>query len=332
MSDSRINNVTIQGTDIVTTSLGFGCGRLMRTTSRRARLALLSEAFDGGISHFDVARMYGLGKVESEVGSFLRGRRDRVVIATKFGIEVKPVAGPMVVLQSLARLLLKTVPALRKVAVSHSSRLYVPKDFGAAAARRSLEASLKALGTDYIDLLLLHEPTLADVRGGEVCEFLDKAKQTGQIRGWGVAGYPDDLLPVCAALPKLASLIQLPNDAINRQIGSFEQYADSTLITFSPFSSALGVIQKYMSDHSEACSRWSDSLGMDMSKPGNIAGLLLGYCLQANANGIVLFSSNQRGGIADGVKVWKNRFSQQVIQTFLALVDEEMGLQNKGIE
>ena len=186
------------------------------------------------------------------------------------------------------------------------------------------------MGTDYVDILLLHEPTLADVRGSEVCEFLEKAKQAGQIRAWGVAGYPDDILSVCAALPELAGIIQLPNDVVNRQIGSFDQYADSTLITFSPFSGALGLIQKHLRDDNGVCRRWSDSLSMDMSIPGNIAGLLLGYCLQANLDGVVLFSSNRPDGVADGVKAWHSGFPQQVIQTFLGLVDEAMGQRYKG--
>src|SRR6185503_14619010 len=56
--------------------LGFGCASLMRVPSRREREALLGEAFEQGIRHFDVARMYGLGAAESELGRFARGRRE----------------------------------------------------------------------------------------------------------------------------------------------------------------------------------------------------------------------------------------------------------------
>ncbi|HET9153536.1 MAG TPA: aldo/keto reductase [Solirubrobacterales bacterium] len=50
--------------------LGFGCASLMRLPSRRRRQALLAEAFEQGIRHFDVARMYGLGAAEGELGRF----------------------------------------------------------------------------------------------------------------------------------------------------------------------------------------------------------------------------------------------------------------------
>jgi D-threo-aldose 1-dehydrogenase len=324
------NNIVIKGTDIVTTSLGFGCGRLMRAPLSRGRQALLNVAFDCGIRYFDVARMYGLGRVENEVGKFIRGRRDQVVIATKFGIEVRQSAGQVVALQSLARLVLKAVPALRKAAASRAGGLYIPKNFGAVAARRSLEASLKALGTDYVDLLLLHEPTLADVRASEVCEFLENAQQAGQIRAWGVAGYTDDALPVCAALPELAGIIQLPNDAVNRQIRYFNQYKDSALITFSPFSDALGLILEHLRSDNAVCRRWSDSLGMDMSMPGNAANLLLGYCLQVNPDGVVLFSSSRRDGVVSGAEVWRRGVTQEIMQMFLSLVDEEIVLKDNG--
>src|SRR5271167_1841892 len=97
---------------ITSTRIGFGCAGLMREPSARKRQGLLAEAFDQGITHFDVARMYGLGAVEGELGRFARDRRDSIVIATKFGIEAASAPG-LARLQGPARWLLARYPVLR---------------------------------------------------------------------------------------------------------------------------------------------------------------------------------------------------------------------------
>ena len=60
--------------------------------------------------------------------------------------------------------------------------------FHAAGARRSLERSLRALRTDYIDLFLLHDPVPGSVRSDEVSACLEEARAAGLIRSWGIAG------------------------------------------------------------------------------------------------------------------------------------------------
>src|SRR6059058_1826376 len=73
-------------TGVETSALGLGCADLMRAGTA-ARRRLLAAALDAGVRHYDVAPMYGLGLAEHEIGRFAHGRRDRLVIATKFGIE-----------------------------------------------------------------------------------------------------------------------------------------------------------------------------------------------------------------------------------------------------
>src|ERR1700751_247921 len=90
-SEALGTNIGIQAgssePDIGSARLGFGCAGLMRLPSRRQRQALLGEAFEHVLAHFDLARMYGLGLAEAEVGRFARGRRDRMAIPTKVGNE-----------------------------------------------------------------------------------------------------------------------------------------------------------------------------------------------------------------------------------------------------
>ena len=83
----NLPGIALGTTGVETTRLGFGCADLFREPSRARRQRLLETAFDHGIRHYDVAPMYGLGQVEQALGRFARGKRDRLVIATKFGID-----------------------------------------------------------------------------------------------------------------------------------------------------------------------------------------------------------------------------------------------------
>src|SRR6266404_3802067 len=81
---------TLGNTGLEVSVLGFGCARLT-AQPRQAALSVLQAACAQGITHFDVARVYGLGWAEGILGEFLKGKRDRVTITTKFGL--KPPGG-----------------------------------------------------------------------------------------------------------------------------------------------------------------------------------------------------------------------------------------------
>ncbi len=134
-----MNRVSLGPTGIATTQLGFGCAQLCRLPRNRDRLALLEAAFDAGIRHFDVARMYGLGEAEGVLGQFLRDKRDQVTVATKFGIPLSRLATRLGRWQGLARAAIRLAPLLRKVAVNNAGAIYAPRDFSVAAAERSIE-------------------------------------------------------------------------------------------------------------------------------------------------------------------------------------------------
>jgi len=114
------------GLKVSTLGLGTGsatfCGRLERDEA----LDLIREAVDLGVTYFDTAETYAEGRAEELLGAALAGRRDEVVLATKFGKD-------------------RSVP----VSEQPGSRRRIM-----AAA----EGSLRRLGTDRIDLYILHEP------------------------------------------------------------------------------------------------------------------------------------------------------------------------------
>jgi len=193
--------------DVTATRLGFGCGGLMRLPSRSARRRLLDAAFDSGMTHFDVARMYGLGQAEVELGRFARGRRSDITIATKFGIETRVGLSQVARLQRPARALLATFPTLRGAIKRRGDLMDTPRHYDARTARRSLEESLKQVGTDYFDILFVHDPRPTDVVDvEELCEFAEEAQREGKIRSWGVASEQDTVAGLMDVLGQEAVL------------------------------------------------------------------------------------------------------------------------------
>ena len=318
-----MRELLLPGTEIRTTQLGFGCAGLMRVATRTRRQALLCEAYDCGIRHFDVARMYGLGEVEAEVGRFIKGRRDNVVIASKFGIEVKSRRKGIVALQGVARRIIALSPRLRRLARRKSKDMYLPRKYDVETARKSLQASLRQLGTDHLDILFLHEPSIEDLVGTDIFEFLEKSVSAGLIRAYGVAGYPGTLLPISREMPELVPIIQMPNDAIERQAKMFE-HEKSAMITFSPYSTALEVINAHMHSSKDVARRWSEAVSCDMTDCNNIASFLLKYCLWDNMSGVVLFASTRSEHIkAAAIIADDSQRDQNRLQAFIKLVDSE---------
>lgn len=76
-----MQQVELQGPKLSVSAVGFGCGGLMRSPSRNERMAVLGSAVDSRITHFDIARIYGFGQTEAELGKFLHTvERDAVTV------------------------------------------------------------------------------------------------------------------------------------------------------------------------------------------------------------------------------------------------------------
>lgn len=115
-----VRTVLIPGTDIVTSNLAFGCAGLYREPDHSVRTRLLDVALHSGVQHFDTAPMYGFGLSERELGEFARGRRDKITIATKFGIEPNRFGAAVGHVQGPIRRLLKLAPDLAGRAQSNA--------------------------------------------------------------------------------------------------------------------------------------------------------------------------------------------------------------------
>jgi aryl-alcohol dehydrogenase-like predicted oxidoreductase len=152
---------------LVVSAVGLGCNNFGGRVDVRQSRAVVDAAIDAGVTLFDTAEMYGKdGGSELALGEILEGRRDKVVLATKFGHRAVDMGyGP--------------------AAGAKGGRGYI---------RLAVEKSLRRLRTDYIDLYQLHTPDpLTPIE--ETVAALDDLVREGKVRylghsnlsGWQIA-------------------------------------------------------------------------------------------------------------------------------------------------
>ena len=171
----------------VASRLGFGCASLgSRVGAERADRAV-ALALDLGVNWFDVAPSYGDGRAEALLGRALKGRRQAVHICTKYGIAPPRVSPLGAWARPFARIVAAKSTALRRVAGRArgvATRQPITPDLIAS----SLERSLASLGTDYVDVLALHDPDPDDLQRDDVWRAFEQAVASGKARAIGVAG------------------------------------------------------------------------------------------------------------------------------------------------
>jgi len=153
-------------TDLEASEIGFGTWALGSTwwgdVSEDQGERLLSEALELGITFFETGDAYGQGANEELVGRVLGPHRDRIQLSTKFGYEL----------------------AEGRQEHSEGER---PQRWDGPFIRAALEASLRRLGTDRVDLYQLHNPRLEAIDSDECFATLEELRDEGKIRQYGVA-------------------------------------------------------------------------------------------------------------------------------------------------
>ena len=178
-----MKSYTIPHTELEVSRLAYGCAMLgldWNGSDAVARTAAtIRTAYEQGITFFDTADIYGQGKSELALGEFLRGSpglRQRIVIQSKCGIA----AGGSI----------------------DNSREHITT---------AVEGSLERLGTDRLDILLLHWPDSL-VEPQEVAKAFDELHRAGRVRYFGVSNHSAcqiELLQKHVRQPLVANQIQL---------------------------------------------------------------------------------------------------------------------------
>ena len=286
-----IGTLDVTRDDGLRAEVGFGCAHLMRVSGRRNRWLLLEEAFSQGIRHFDVARSYGLGATEADVGRFVRDKRDKIVIATKFGLPMPQLAQLARFAQRPLRAAMSRLPRARAVALrspgTHASQFrFEPNE-----ARASLETSMLRLGVDYVDIYFLHDPVKGAYEIGAVRALMDDLVARGHIRRWGVAGEPDPTQAVRADFEDLNLVVQTRSDVLDAPVQPLTRDAD---ITYGVLTSALPVILAHVRSSPAVRRRWHEETGVDCGEAEHLAVLLLEESMRAREGRVVLMSTTRR--------------------------------------
>ncbi|MDI3328144.1 MAG: aldo/keto reductase [Alicyclobacillaceae bacterium] len=162
---------TIPGTEIRVSEVGFGVWSVATTwwgvKDRNLAIRLLQQAFDLGVTFFDTADVYARGDGETILAEAFPGKRDQLVIGTKFGYDIYSYTGER---KGFAELPQKWTPEF---------------------IRFACEQSLKRLKTDYIDIYQLHNTRMTTLQQDSVFETLERLKEEGKIRAYGPALGPD---------------------------------------------------------------------------------------------------------------------------------------------
>jgi len=319
----------------MTSALGFGCAGLYREPSAAGRMRILDAACGRGIRHLDAAPMYGLGLAEREIGRFARGRRGELVIATKLGVAPTVAARAIAPLQSPIRRLFSIFPSLGSRARASAagpgfgrfgSLLYRSSGYDGAAARASLEQSLRELETDHVDLLFLHDPQPGTVRGDDVCAYLERARDAGLIRAWGIAGEPEPARWVGKELPVKPGVVQLRDDPLaNSESGACGPCAPAR-ITFGVLGGSIARIVKHVGADPERPRRWRKAVGRDCEDPEVVASLLLARARRENPEGVVLFSTTRVAHVHSAAEATARAGpdDDRALDAFVGLIDAEL--------
>jgi len=211
-------NIELGKSGLQVPAVAVGCMRISDMKEKEVS-AFIETALENGTNFFDHADIYGGGKSEEVFGKAIANlKREDLIIQTKCGI--------------------------RKGMF----------DFSCEHIVSSVEGSLKRLGTDYIDVLLLHRPD-ALMEPEEVARAFDELKTSGKVRHFGVSNqnpYQIQLLQSCLNMPLCVNQLQLSimhapmiqsginvnmyNDSATNRDGGVLDFCRLNKITIQPWS------------------------------------------------------------------------------------------------
>ena len=158
--------------------VGLGCNNFGWRIDAEASAKVIDAAIESGVTFFDTADRYGKGQSEDFLGRALGKRRDQIILATKFGMEIEP-------------------------GRRGASAKYV---------REAVEASLRRLRTDRIDLYQLHQPD-PQTPIVETLGALDELVRAGKVRAIGCSNFSvAQIREAAAASQDLVQFVSVQNE------------------------------------------------------------------------------------------------------------------------
>ncbi|MDH3327983.1 MAG: aldo/keto reductase [Desulfobulbaceae bacterium] len=223
MRTRRIGTTDIDASVIAFGAWAIGGGPWWGETDDNESIKAIHAAVDEGVTMIDTAPVYGWGRSEEVVGKAIKGRRDKVVLATKCGLWWHDDQGPLFF-------------ELEGYAVHRWLR---PQ-----AIRRELEDSLRRLNTDYIDLYQTHwqspEPHYDPI--AETMECLLQLKDEGKIRAIGASNVDVNQIREyqnVGVLDAIQPRYSMLDRQIERDLVPYCMKQDITTLVYSPLEQGL---------------------------------------------------------------------------------------------
>ena len=294
-----MRRVELGRSGIEVSAIGYGCVGLTTLPRESDALRLLARAYDAGITHFDTARAYGAGFSEEILGQFAKGRRDRLTIATKFGLDPPPIPGRNRHVVRMAKRLLKSVPFLDRRVRSHFAAGVPATTFSPANCRASLERSLSALGTDHVDILFLHNGRLADAQAQDLAGEASRLVEAGKTRAIGVSAPAAHLSYDFDAFPDAYDVFQTETDMTAGRSPAVRNTKGRGLMVFAALAH-LSKLQTALRD--QAIEPSLRDIGIDAFDSNVLVRLLLSEALISNRNGGVLVGTTSMEHLVSNIR------------------------------
>lgn len=171
MKTRKLGNSNLEVTELILGTWAIG-GTMWSDYDEKGAIQAIESAIEHGINMIDTAPVYGNGHAEELIGKVIKGRRDKILIATKCGLDIEN----------------RMRKDLRPVFINHD-----------------LEMSLKRLGTDVIDLYQIHWP-VTDVAIQDTMAGLMRLKEQGKIKYIGVCNFSGEELKEALKYGEVVSL------------------------------------------------------------------------------------------------------------------------------
>jgi len=285
------------GLDVPVLSFGASSlGGVFRSTDDTESIRTVHTAIDAGMNYIDVSPYYGLTRAEAVLGKALRSvSRDRYLLSTKAG--------------------------------RYGEREF---DFSSERILRSVDESLERLGTDYLDMLFLHDVEFAEPQQivEEAVPALELLKQQGKIRFGGISGLPlsmfelllpqieaDVILSYCHYALNDTSLLSLLPLLESRQIG---------LVSASPLAMGLLSTRPVADWHpaGERVKQYCREAALYCEKQGiEIAQLAMQYAVQHEQIPTTLVSTANPDNIIRNVRWIEEPIRTDILEEVLRILE-----------
>jgi aryl-alcohol dehydrogenase-like predicted oxidoreductase len=304
-------------TNLQVSEIGVGgsrFGSMIEQRNQKEIVKMLQEALDKGINFYDTADSYGQGESEKLIGSTFKNKREQVIIATKAGYCLSPTGSFAAKIKPLLRPLIRWAKPLKKTLLqARSSQLN--QNFSAEYLTQAVEASLKRLQTDYLDIFQLHDPPSTLLESGEVVATLETLKSQGKIRycGAGCLSVEDAVLclkyPVFSAvqveinLLNQSAITKLLPLAKEKQVGVIarQAFASGALVKLQQYPNSM-VSEKSEDSQSQERAKKFEKYKQIIQGDRTLTQLALQFLLQYDSVSTVIVGMSSQQHLEDNLK------------------------------